>query len=148
MTKPVLGPVLDVLTWDYSQHPGPWCINHKSSQCKHALSAIQHRVDVQHLTDFLETTVKGQRFHLTVPMWPGFYMWEDLEFEVTSDQVIGRYAKLLDRGKNATFDLGINKLLRGESAMDLGNTMGQQFADLMELDRPRTCRVASPAFTG
>ncbi len=135
MTKP-LGPVMDVLTWDYSQHAGPWCINHKASQCQHAITALQNRLDVPHLSDWLETAPKGTRFSLTVPMWPGYYMWEDLKFEIASSQVIGRYGKLLDRGKSVTFDLGITQLLRGESAMDLGNTMGQMFADLMELDRP------------
>lgn len=131
-----LPPVIDVLTWDYSRNPGPWCVTHKSVQCAHAISALDARGDVPHITEFLESASRGFRFKLFVPLWTGFFMWEDLQFEVVHDQVLGVYGRLIDRGKFATFDLGVEQLLRGESARDLGNTMMRQFADMMELDRP------------
>ena len=132
----VNGPQLDVLTWDYNEHTGPWCINHKSVQCTHAIAALNHRMDAAHIAEFLESSVKGTHFKLMVPLWTNYFMWEDLAFEVVSDQAIGRYGRLLNRGKFATYDLGVTKLLRGESAMDIGRTMVQQFSDIMELDRP------------
>jgi hypothetical protein len=125
-----------VITWDYKVHAGPWCTDHKSVQCEHALDAIKQRTDALYIAEFLDAASPGQKLKLLVPLWPTFYMWEDLEFVIAPMSALGNTGVLTDRGKHATFDLGVERLISGESAWDLGVTMTNQFSDIMELDRP------------
>lgn len=124
------------IVYDYAEHSGPWCVDHKSSQCEHAIGEIASRHDVEPLSSFIENMKVGSGIMLSVPLWTSFYMWEDLKFVIRHNDVLGSYGELVPRGKHATFDLGVTKLLRGEGADDLSRTMVQQFEDIMELDRP------------
>lgn len=125
------------ITYNYVQWSGPYCTDHKSVQCEHAISEIAGRKDAHPLSIFLEEVKIGTQLELKVPLWTSFYMWEDLMFVVKKNDVLGPYGELVDRGKRRTFDLGVGKLLRGESAEDLSRTMVQQFEDLMELEQPK-----------
>lgn len=124
------------IVFDYKNNSGPWCTDHRSTQCDHATRAIQNREDVPHIERFLAEASTGDTLSLLVPMWPGYFMWEDLTFQVVPHPSMGAVGKLLDRGKFSTYDLGVYQVLPGESGHDLAATMIQQFIDIMELDRP------------
>jgi hypothetical protein len=106
--------------------------------CEHAISAIRARDDAPHIDSFLDEARAHAHISLAVPLWPEFFIWEDLKFEVVRDAVFGSYGRLINRGKHATYDLGVTRLLRGESANDLSATMVRQFVDVYEVDRPTT----------
>jgi hypothetical protein len=126
----------DTIIWDYTEHAGPWCVSHRSSQCDHALVEITERRDAPYIRHHITEEFQQGKIQLFVPMWPQFYIWEDLKFQIVRDPMIGLYGKLVDRGKNATYDLGVNRLIPGESAFDLSETMVRMFSDLIELEKP------------
>jgi hypothetical protein len=124
------------IVYDYTQWAGPYCTDHKSVQCEHAIAEIADRKDAHPLSIFIEEMKPNTGLTVMVPLWTSFYMWEELNFLIKNNSALGNYGSLQSRGKAATFDLGVTKLLRGESAEDLSRTMVQQFEDIMELDRP------------
>lgn len=119
--------------------PGPYCVDHRSDKCEHALSAIDTRDDVPHIAEMIEDDKSvGLGFSLSVPLWPNFYIWEDLKYKVQTDDTIGNYAILEPpaTGKHPEFHAGIKRVLPGEGARDVANVLLQQFEDLLELDWP------------
>lgn len=127
---------------------GPWCNDHRSLYCEHALDYITQRTDVV----YLQSAITGEPPDVTqwaserqvndsgeicivVPVYPEYCVWNQIYYEVKMLDGIGPVAELWsqDPGTVRKFS-GVRRIMPGESAADLGATLRQEFEDDLDFE--------------
>jgi len=130
---------------DWQLSAGPYCNDHRSMYCEHALDYISQRTDAS----FVRWALTGEGpydgwnhispvdMHMVVPVFPEYCVWEQLYYEVKNVEPLGPLAELSPDYKKRDDLQGVRRLLPGESAGDLAMTLRQQFEDDCEFYRDR-----------
>jgi hypothetical protein len=138
----------DYTAW--KMNAGPWCNDHRSLYCEHALDYIGQRTDVPYIASAItgeapdvaqwaaerEPNNQGD-LRIVVPVFPEYCVWEQIYYEVHMLDPIGPVAQLApDYGKKK-YLTGVKRIMPGESASDLAMTLRQQFEDDLEYEAPK-----------
>jgi len=129
---------------------GPYCNDHRSLYCEHALSFIGSRDDVPYIRWVLtgESPYEGWQqgretsgpehfnMYIVVPIFPEYCVWEKLSYELRTIDPIGPCGQLESaaHSKNLT---AVKRILPGESAADLSMSLRQQFEDDLDYYREK-----------
>lgn len=116
--------------------PTPMCVEHRSDQCHHIIEVINQGLDVAPLAEFIENGKNGEKFTLSIPLWPDHHMWEKVPYKVRIDPVFGPMGSRVVGfgGKISAFHESLNRVVPGDSIYGLTRVLRQQFEDLIELE--------------
>lgn len=134
MSGPLVGTLPNLYTED---EPGPYCNSHHSFFCPCVAQFLEDRGDVVALERlFADAPNREERgdFHVLVPVFPQFCVWEKLTYELAYDERIGVYGLLPEVVVKRHNLYGVRRLSVGESAGDLSHVIKQQFDDDLELE--------------